>query len=335
MTPPFDQPSGLAVAFDHVVTRGIVIGVATLLVLTPIIIAILKVARRIDEPLQGELYRRYVSWLVLAPLMLGPIVLGRLWTIGAVVLLSLLCYREFARTTGLFRHRLLSGVVVLGLLAIGFAVADHWYAFFVALPSLTICLLVVAGLVADQPSGYIQRVALSVFSLLLFGVCLGHLAYFANDRLFRPLMLLILLSVELNDVFAFVVGKSIGRRRFAPNTSPNKTLAGALGAAILTTVLFATLAHFVFAGTVMDGPVHLVTMGLLLSVCGQFGDLVLSSIKRDLGIKDMAATIPGHGGLLDRFDSLLLVAPVLFHYIGYVRGIGLDQPERIFSGNGM
>ena len=58
---------------------------------------------------------------------------------------------------------------------------------------------------------------------------------------------------------------------------------------------------------------------------------MISSIKRDLDIKDMASLIPGHGGLLDRFDSLLLIAPVLFHYINYFRGIGMDQPERIIT----
>ena len=79
---------------------------------------------------------------------------------------------------------------------------------------------------------------------------------------------------------------------------------------------------------------HLVMLGALLSVLGQCGDLVVSSIKRDLGIKDMSSVIPGHGGLLDRFDSLLLVAPVIFHYINYFKtdGIGGDQAVRILSG---
>jgi phosphatidate cytidylyltransferase len=98
---------------------------------------------------------------------------------------------------------------------------------------------------------------------------------------------------------------------------------------VLTT---ATLAHFIFKDEVLDHPIHLLTMGALLSLTGQWGDLVMSSIKRDLGVKDMAATIPGHGGLLDRFDSLLFVGPALFHYIGYFRGVGLDEPARIITG---
>ena len=102
---------------------------------------------------------------------------------------------------------------------------------------------------------------------------------------------------------------------------PAKQLAAPLGALIFTTALFATLAHFTFQGTVGSWG-HGIAMGILLSVTGQLGDLLMSSVKRDLCIKDMAATIPGHGGLLDRFDSLLLVAPAMFHYLQYFRGIG-------------
>ena len=79
----------------------------------------------------------------------------------------------------------------------------------------------------------------------------------------------------------------------------------------------------------------LIPLGVLVSVLGQFGDLVLSSVKRDLGVKDLGVTIPGHGGLLDRFDSLLLVAPLVFHYVGYFVGFGLDQPVRVISGGGV
>jgi phosphatidate cytidylyltransferase len=189
-----------------------------------------------------------------------------------------------------------------------------------------------AAILRDEPKGYIQRVALGVFGFALFGSCLGHLGYLANDRDYRPVLILIFLSVELNDVFAFIVGKTLGKRKLAPNTSPKKTIAGALGALVLTTALVAGVGWFVFQGTMLAHPVHLVILGILISVLGQFGDLVLSSIKRDLGLKDMAATIPGHGGLLDRFDSVLLVAPAVFHYINYFVGVGADQVPNVFTG---
>jgi phosphatidate cytidylyltransferase len=224
--------------------------------------------------------------------------------------------------------------VVAGIVVVFFAAADHWYGLFVAAWPLAIALIAVVALLADEPRGYIQRVALAIFSFSLFGMSLGHLAYMANDVLFRPMLMWLLLCVELNDVFAYICGKLFGRRKLAPNTSPNKTIGGAVGALALTTLLAASLGHFVFRDTEVDHPMHLVALGVLISVLGQCGDLVLSSVKRDLGIKDMAATIPGHGGLLDRFDSLLLVAPAVFHYVGYFKtnGIGLDQLARIITG---
>ena len=82
----------------------------------------------------------------------------------------------------------------------------------------------------------------------------------------------------------------------------------------------------------MEGGLPLLGLGLVVSLSGQFGDLMLSSIKRDLGVKDIGQVLPGHGGLLDRFDSLLLAAPAYFHYVGYFRGFGLDQPVRILTG---
>lgn len=316
----------------HPVTSGILCAVVVLLLAAPAVFLALGAAGRLSPALKSDLWTRYRSWLFLAPAMLVPVLAGRLPTIVAIGILGILCNREFGRATGLFRERTISGVVVAGIVLITFAVADHWYGFFVALTSLVVSLLVIVALGADRPRGYIQRVALGVLAFVLFGVCLGHLAYLANDRLGQPLLLAIVLCVELNDVFAYCTGKLFGRRKFAPNTSPNKTLGGALGAAVLTTALFGTLAHFIFRGTALNHPAHLAAMGLLLSLTGQWGDLVMSSIKRDLGIKDMAATIPGHGGLLDRFDSLIFVGPALFHYVGYFQGIGLDQPARVFSG---
>jgi phosphatidate cytidylyltransferase len=143
-------------------------------------------------------------------------------------------------------------------------------------------------------------------------------------------MLLLLLAVGLNDVGAFCFGKTIGGPKLVPHTSPNKTISGALGALVTTTTVVALLGHFVFAATLMDTPLILIGLGLIVSAAGQLGDLMLSSIKRDIGIKDMGHVIPGHGGILDRFNSLLLVAPAAFHYINYFIGFGLGQPTRLW-----
>jgi phosphatidate cytidylyltransferase len=308
------------------------IGIGGLLVVAALVIAILGATGRIPASLRTELWKRTLSWAVIAPLVLGPILLGAAWTIGAVLVLSLLCFHEYARATGLFRERMTTSVTVVGILCVYFAVLDHWYGFFVALVPLGFALITTTAILLDRPKGYIQRVALGVLGFMFFGCALGHLGYMANDFQYRPILLVLIVGVQMNDVFAYVVGKSFGRAKLAPNTSPNKTVAGAVGALLLTTPLVAFLGHSVFQGTPLDQPGWLVLLGVIVSVTGQLGDLALSSLKRDLGIKDMGVIIPGHGGFLDRANSLLFAAPAVFHFVGYFVGFGLDQPRRILTG---
>jgi phosphatidate cytidylyltransferase len=319
-------------AFDDRVTVVLTLAVVALLLLAPLLILVVTRVARSSSDKKKELWDRYRSWIWLALFILIPILAGAFWTMLAVATLSFLCYREYARITGLFRERTISLIVVIGIFFITYAALDNWYRLFVALFPLTVALIAVGGLIPDEPKGYIQRIGLGVLGFALFGSALGHLGYMANDWNYRPILLLIIFAVELNDIFAYVCGHLFGRRKFVPNTSPNKTVGGALGAIVLTTPLFALGAHFVWFGTALDTPVRLLGLGIIVSIVGQFGDLMLSSIKRDLGLKDTAKLIPGHGGILDRFDSLILVAPAVFHYVNYLVGFAAGQPQQIFSG---
>jgi len=313
-----DRFLGASHAFDHPVATWIAIGVGAAIVVALLVIAILSAAGLVKDPFRKELWKRTLAWAVMAPLMIGPVLLGAGWTVIAVTVLSLACYGEFARATGLFREKLVSAVVGLGILAVNFAAFDHWYGFFVALFPLTVIIIAAAAILPDSPKGYLQRVALGVLAFMLFGSSLAHVSYMTNDKDYRPIVLMLLLGVQLNDVFAFCAGKMLGRRKVVPNTSPNKTLGGHLGALVLTTPLVATIAHYIFTGTDLDHPGWLILLGMLVSVSGQMGDLMLSSIKRDLGIKDMGSMIPGHGGVLDRIDSLCFAGPVFLHFVRYV-----------------
>lgn len=327
---------GFRHAFDHPVTALITLGIAALLLITPLVIMLLSRGGRIDAAHRDELIKRFRSWLLLAPLMTGPVLLGAAWTMVAVGLLSLLCYGEFARATGLFREKMISFIVVLGTVLVTLAALDNWFSFFLSLFPLTTGTIAAVAILADRPHGYLQRVALGVLGFSLFGCALGHLSYFANDANYRPLLLALVLTVQLNDVFAYVAGKTLGRRvlagrKLAPNTSPNKTIAGALGALVLTIPLVMVVMHAVLRGTALDHAGHLLVLALIIGLLGQLGDLVLSSIKRDLGLKDMGSIFPGHGGLLDRFDSLILVAPGVFHYVNAWAKIGRGQETQIIS----
>ncbi len=316
-------------AFEHPVTRGGIVAVVLALLVASIAVRVLRRTKKINEQTAQELIARTRSWYILVAAMVVPILLGAAWVCGFFLLLSLFCFREYAQATGLHVWKTATLSVVVAILITYFAVLDHWMGLFTTSWILGICLIAVVALVPDHPEGYIRRVALAIVGFLLFGVSLSHLAFISNDTQFW-----ILLCTELNDVFAYLAGKTLGRRKLLPNTSPNKTWGGAIGAVILTTLLAAVVGRFVFRGTSLEQVPHLLMLGLLISSLGQCGDLVISSIKRDLGVKDMATVIPGHGGLLDRFDSLLIVAPALFHYINYFQenGIGSDQSIRILTG---
>ncbi len=195
-----------------------------LLVVSPIIILILDRVVGLDPALRDDLRRRYLSWLILVPIIAMPVLLGAAWTILAVAALSLFCFSEFAEATGLFRDKLMCLLVVVGILALAFAVADHWYRLFVALTPMSIVVITAVATSRDRPKGYIQRVALAIFGFILFGTCLGHVSFMANDAHYRSLILLLVFSAQLNDIFAFVVGRSLGGPKLAPRpTRPRRS----------------------------------------------------------------------------------------------------------------
>jgi phosphatidate cytidylyltransferase len=323
---------GIEHAFDSPATALVLTMVVAVLLLVPIIFWFVARAVGADPGRLRNWWRRNLARLVLVALFALPILAGAFWAIVLVGVLSLFCYREYARATGLFREKLISLLVALTILAIHLTVLDNWYNAFVALFSLAIAAIGGVALVQDRPMGYIQRVALGTFAFVLFGSCLGHLGFLANSSEYRPLMIFFVGAVEINDVGAFVIGRTLGRRQLCPNTSPDKTVAGAAGGIVFTTVFVFVAGRLVFAETLLQHWLHGLILGVLVSVAAQLGDLMLSSIKRDLGLKTMDVIVPGHGGLLDHIDSLLLAAPVLFHYVNYYVGVSAGQPICIFTG---
>jgi len=320
-------------AFDHPFTVASVICAAAGLIVTPVASWLLQRAGRIDAKLASEIHVRWKSWLGLVIVLFMTVLLGAAFLMAGVAVLSLLCYREYARATGLFREKTIGFVVVLGIFLVTFAVVDHYFKLFFASPALVVGALAIATIPQDRPKGYVQRVALGVLGFLLFGFFLGYIGFMGNHPGYRPIVILMVLAVELNDIFAFCVGKTLGGPKLLPQTSPGKTVAGSLGALVLTTALCVGLGSLVFSGTPLARWDSLLIFGSGLSLLGQLGDLLLSSIKRDAGVKDLGHSIPGHGGFLDRFDSLVLVPPALFHFVSLHLGTwGAGQAERILSG---
>jgi phosphatidate cytidylyltransferase len=295
-----------------------------LLVVAGGVLAVLKWGLRKEV---GQAWAAYCGWLVLVPLLLLVYFLGREAAIAFLTVVAVLGFHEFARATGLCRDRVITGAVDLGIGATGVAslMTDPtdgepgWYGLFMALPAFVTAALLAIPVARNRTRGQLPPLALAVFGFVYFGWMFGHLAFLANATRAYSYLGYLVLAVELNDVAAYACGKRFGRHPLRGNISPNKTWEGALGALavslLLPWALLFTFPHFQARDCLVAG--------LIVGIGGQVGDLVVSVIKRDLGVKDMGATIPGHGGILDRIDSLIYVAPLFFHYLRYRHGLNL------------
>ncbi len=333
LTDAFNTVIDSSGALSHPVTRLCLAIIAGAFILAPTLLILLQATGKLSEKTKKDAWLRYRTWLWIAPLALVPIVWCKLGAVVAITAIALLTYREYARATGFFRYNALSAIVVIAIITMGAAALDHWYGLFVAVGPLGMAAIAGTAVVVDKPKGYLQRIALGAVGLMLFGSGLMHLAYFTNHEQYRPVLLMLFLCTQVSDIAAYCFGKAIGHRKVFAETSPNKTLGGHLGALVVTTILAGWLAHMIFKDTIIDEWPRLIMFGLLVAIGAQFGDLVLGSIKRDLGVKDLAGTLPGHGGISDRVNSLLLVAPAAFHFVGYLVTVGLDKPAKIFTGH--
>lgn len=293
-----------------------------ILVVAGILLCVLKWARRRDV---SHAWRSYRGWLVMVPLLLLCVFLGRVATITALTILAIFSFKEYARATGLYADWVMTGAAYLGIAFVGIVclVPDPsdgkpgWYGLFMAAPVFVIAGILMIPIARNRAEGQLQALALAILGFLYLGWMFGHLSFLANSRYAYSYLLYLFLAVELNDVAAYTFGKLFGRHKMRSNISPNKTWEGALGALGVSLVL-PWLLRFTFPHL---GALECLLAGLIVGIGGQLGDLTISVIKRDVGVKDMGALIPGHGGILDRVDSLIYVAPLFFHMVRYFHDV--------------
>jgi phosphatidate cytidylyltransferase len=179
-----------------------------------------------------------------------------------------------------------------------------------------------------RPVNSVGGPALEVFGSLYCGWALGRFCLIRSSlgRAGLGLALLFVVLVWMNDMGAFFTGRAFGRRKLAPGLSPSKTIEGAIGGvawALAASVAFKALGDASGLWYTLDW-LHACTFALVVACCGQLGDLAESAMKRDAGIKDAGWILPGHGGILDRFDSFFFAAPVAYYYlILIVPGLGV------------
>lgn len=273
----------------------------------------------------GHAWASYLGWLVMVPLIMTSIFLGRVALIAGFTLVAIVGFKEYARATGLYRDWWMTCIVYLCIVACGVitAVVDPfldlpgWYGLFAALPAYGIAAIVVVPILRNRVAGQLQNIALAIVGFMYLGWMFGHAAFLANSKWAYGYLLYLLFAVQINDVSAYVFGKCFGRHPLRSEISPGKTWEGAIGALAVSMalpwVLCFSFPHFT--------AIQLILTGVIVGVGGQLGDLSMSVFKRDIGVKDMGQTIKGHGGILDRIDSLVYVAPLFFHLVNYYHGI--------------
>lgn len=256
---------------------------------------------------------RVRSWGVIIAILAVSLLTPEL-TYISVGLLSFGCYREYARITKQRSPVALVLLLVLIGLQLYFSHADRYICF-----ALT-------TFVAASLSALLFR-SFNLFKLLMLAVfSIGTLSFVRNiDMETTPIagiknLVFLLVLTELNDIFQYLCGKFFGRTPIAPRISPRKTVEGFAGGIVLTIVLANLSGPFLLSG---HSHILYSLLGFLISTVGFTGDLFMSAEKRRLHIKDTGRLIPGHGGLLDRVDSLLFITPLFYWIMLWINGTGI------------
>lgn len=160
----------------------------------------------------------------------------------------------------------------------------------------------------------IPEISMTLLGIVYIPFLFSHLLFIEKLKYGNIILWLPFLTAWFTDTFAYFVGVYMGKVKLCPKISPKKTVEGALGG-IVGSIALTTLSGYVFNMLGVDiAIVHYVIIGFLCSVASEIGDLAASYIKRYTGIKDFGNIIPGHGGIMDRFDSILFTAPVVYYY---------------------
>ncbi|MFD2644364.1 phosphatidate cytidylyltransferase [Pseudomonas japonica] len=297
-------------------------GIGALLLLASIVGRILK--WRVGpgpHAVIDNLNARIDAWWVMVLVIGLAFIFGKTGVIVLFYLVSFYALREFITLTptrrGDYPALVLAFYVALPVqyLLIGF----DWYGLFsIFIPVYLFLLLPILASFGGDTTRFLERASKVQWGLMIAVYCLSSVPALMTLDIpgfeGRNLLLIawLILVVQISDVLQYVCGKLFGKRKVAPALSPSKTLEGLVGGVALATLVGAALYWIT-----PFNPWQAALMALVVNVMGFFGGLVMSAIKRDRGVKDWGHMIEGHGGMLDRMDSVCFAAPIFFHFVRY------------------
>lgn len=257
--------------------------------------------------------QRIVTGLMAGLVFLSLLYLGGLWFSALIMLLSLIGYDEFLRMNGLKNHKAVLVIGYIGVIALTIYLnIPGW-----SLSSLSwfILFLFMAATVVSKNKITIDHIAMAFLGVLYIGT---GFHYMIETRILEPnglfWTLLVFACIWATDSGAYFTGYFFGKTPLWPTISPKKTVEGSVGGTVLAIAV--ALCFSYFHPEILGWP-KAIGMGLIIAVVGQMGDLIQSAYKRVKGIKDTGTILPGHGGVLDRTDSWLIVFPFL-HLISLI-----------------
>ena len=268
-----------------------------------------------------NLNARIKAWWVMIGLLALAFWLGEFGIILLFALVSLQCLREFISLTHTRRgdHQALVWCFFIFLPLQYVFIAMNWYGLFsIFIPVYAFLLLPITALLGSDTTRFLERAAKMQWGLMICVYCLSHVpalitleipGYAQRNAL---LIAFLVLTVQSSDVFQYVWGKLLGKHKISPEISPSKTMEGLIGGVLTSTAVGAALWWIT-----PFNPWQAALIALVINIMGFFGGLVLSAVKRDRGVKDWGSLIEGHGGMLDRVDSISFSAPIFFHIVRY------------------
>jgi len=268
-----------------------------------------------------NLRQRINSWWIMATVFTLAMTLNRNVSIAFFGFICFLALKEFLSLIP--TRRADRRVLFWAYLTIPFQfywVYLEWYGMFIIfIPVYAFLILPMRMVTIGETKGYVRATGTIHWGLMLTVFCLSHTAFLlilkptgeTGSSIGPSLVLFLVVLTQLNDVFQFIWGKSFGRRKILPKVSPGKTWAGFLGGVSTTALVAWQVGPYL---TILNEWQALFG-GLIVGLGGFFGDVNLSALKRDLGVKDSGSILPGHGGILDRVDSLTYTAPLFFHFV--------------------
>jgi phosphatidate cytidylyltransferase len=290
-----------------------------LLAVASILVFILKKAR--PEKNYSELVKRTQSWWVMIGIFTAAFASGKnlsIWLFGIISFLALKEYFSMIPTRRADRR-----VLFWAYLSIPFQyyfVADHWYGMFIIfIPVYIFLFMHVRMLMIGQTEGFINSAGTIHWGLMVTVFAISHAAFLytlpqhSNGGSGAGLLLFLVFLTQFNDVAQYTWGKLFGKHKVIPKVSPNKTWEGLVGGVVSVALMALVIAPYLTPFNML----YAFSAGLIISISGFFGDVTISALKRDIGVKDTGSTIPGHGGILDRIDSLTFSAPLFFHFTWY------------------